>query len=396
MGPRIHFYSVSFIILWKTILIFVLIFLVIKKGKRINNYIKLGYLFSLKIWLSYGAFMYISDTLTSFSKFILIPLVAHFTLNYLTNTNFERFLNFIKIISIYTIISTIPFLLNLLEPNTEGYDLATYGIAGSFGFGGLYQNEHSASVNMALSIIILTYFLLKSKNNYYRLFYFSLIALGLHVEYITYVRTGYLGLLAGAYFVLYKGRKLKMKLIMIFLAGIISIGLFFLYKNDKVLQMRLEDKTVYREHTSENDLGSGRLLFAKTNIENLFESNIAVIFFGLGRSYSQDLMAKKIGGRFVSHNGFVDALTDNGIIGLIIFLSMLYQTYIIIRKNKKNILYNLTISVFIIFLTVTLTQSFYFFFLNGILSILLIMLNQQGVNRNKIYLNNYKQILNEK
>lgn len=392
MGPRIHFGSVSFIIVWKTILIFVLVFLLIIKGKRINNYIKLGYLFALKIWLSYGAFMYISDTIDSFSKFILIPLVAHFTLNYITEKNFYKFINFIKIISIYTIISTIPFLLNLLEPNSEGYNLSTYGVADSFGFAGLYQSEHSASVNMAISIIVLTYFLLKSNNNFYRFFYFALISLGLYVEYITYVRTGYLGLLAGSYFLLYKGQKLKMKLKMIFLAGIISIGLFSLYKNDKVLQMRLEDKTVYRENTSVDDLGSGRLMFAKTNIENLFESNIAVIFFGLGREYSQGLMEKKIGYHLVSHDGYVDALTDNGILGLIIFLSMLYQTYIIIQKNKINRLYNITISVFIIFLTVTLTQSFYFFFLNGILSMLLIMLNQQGVNRNKNYLNKYNLV----
>jgi hypothetical protein len=377
MGPRIHFYSISFIIIWKTILVFVLIFLLIKKLKLINNYIKLGYLFALKIWLSYGSFMYISDTLTLFSKFILIPLVAHFTLNYLTNNNFVKFLNFIKTISIYTIISTIPFLLNLLEPNSEGYDLSAYGIADSFGFAGLYQNEHSASVNMALSIIILTYFFLKNNNNFYRFFYFILILLGLYVEYITYVRTGYLGLLAASYFLLYKGQKLKIKLIIIFFAGIISISLFSLYQNDKVLQMRLQDKTIYRENTSEDNLGSGRLLFAKTNIENLFESNIPVIFFGLGQEYSKDLMETKIDNHLVSHNGYVDALVHYGILGLIIFLSMLYQAYIIIRKNKKNILYNLTIAIFIIFLFVTLTQAFYFFFLNGFLSMLLIMLNHK-------------------
>ena len=104
--------------------------------------------------------------------------------------------------------------------------------------------------------------------------------------------------------------------------ALIGFSLYF-YSKDTALQGRVMQQTIYNNDTDEqtyDQISSGRLTLSLVNLESYWESNLLSKLFGMGFQYSTDVMYKKIGMRKVSHNGFVDALVHNGLLGLIFYL----------------------------------------------------------------------------
>ena len=372
MGPRIYLGPVKFIIIWKLIILFILILLILKKGRKINWFIRLGYLYALKMWISIGALMYISDTIDAFSKFLVLPVVAHYSLNIITKENLVKFFNFLQYLSIYIILSSIPFLFHLLEPNSKGYDFEKYGSEG-YGFTGIFQNPHTAAILLSVSILILFFFTLQTNNIDKKFFYVFLMLLGLYVEYKTYVRTGYSSLIAGWIFIGFKHQRFKTKVLMFVLALGMGAVATYLYENDTVLQMRLSDKNIYKTNVTENDLGSGRVYIYKNNLKNYISSDFFDIIFGLGRERAKLMLKEKIGHALVSHSGFLDALVDNGVIGFLLFLVWLYSAYKTIKKSTFSYFKPLAYGIFFSYVAVMLTQGGNKFFLDIIFSVVVII-----------------------
>jgi O-antigen ligase len=62
-----------------------------------------------------------------------------------------------------------------------------------------------------------------------------------------------------------------------------------------------------------------------------------------------------------SHNGYIDALAQNGIIGIILFLLLLYNLYREILKNRKSIYFSIAFCSLISYTLMHLVQGGVFF-----------------------------------
>ena len=370
MGPRINILGVKFIIIWKVLLLIGLIYFILrKKSIRTNTFIKLGYLYCLNMFLSFGALEDFNNTFINFSKFLMIPLTAQLTLNYFEYKNILKYLNFIKVVSVYIILSGIPFLMGVLESNSEGYELDSYGYVGT-AFAGFFQNAHSTSINFAISMLVVLYFLLREKKLRKRIFYFLLILLGLYMEYKTYVRTGYLIFILGFVILTFKNIKSKFFIFILIITSV--VGLLFVYNNDSALQMRLNDENIYSQD-SQKMRGSGRLLIFAAHLENMLDADIITIITGLGQENSTKMVGNKMGKDFVPHNGFIEALVYNGVIGFMIFVFWLRSGYLIVKKSKQFFLYSISFSIFFIYLIVMLVQGGNWFFLDIFFTMFIMM-----------------------
>ena len=121
--------------------------------------------------------------------------------------------------------------------------------------------------------------------------------------------------------------------------------------------------------------GRGRIWLASALV--YLDSSSTEKIIGMGELQQKKRIGDLIGINIVSHNGFLDLLLVNGIIGLILFLIFLYRVYKYILAIKSN--YNtLAMSLFILYLTMCFFQGY-----NWINTALILMLSL-GLCRNSI------------
>ena len=377
--------GIKIAILWKLVLIGIIILYILNsKDSFQKKFIFWGYLYSLKNFVNASSFTYFISALTEVIKSAFIPLLAHFFILLQKNKN----LNLYKIlltISIYIILSTIPFLLGIVQPLSKGYDLSLFGLE-AYGFVGIFQIAHSAAVTIAFAIIILIYEFEKTNSKKLKIVYLSLIFLGLWVEIQTYARTGFaITLVAGSY-LLFINKSIRYYLKISIPLVILCIGAYSYYLSSKVLQMRIEGTNKYQiQNKSKGDLGSGRFKFQANAIENWSSSDIDVIFIGLGIEIALDLMKEDVGLRIYAHNGFVDILQFNGLIGVFIYGMFLLYMIIFILSNRSSPYFRLNIALLLAYLVAMFFQGEHFFLADVILALglaLLVKKDNYEINKN--------------
>lgn len=374
--------GIKIAVIWKlALLIFIIMYIFQDKGKsNIKKFVFFGYLYSLKNFFTLSSFANLIESLTEAIKSSYIVLLFHFFI--ILNRN--RNINLYKILlsfSIYIILSSIPFLLNIISPLGKGYDLSIFGIEEQ-GFVGIFQVPSSAAVTIAFALLVLIYHLsnkpLSSKN---KLLLVMLILLGLWIEIQTFARTGFaIVIVAGGYLFLYKKSfKFYLKLIIPFL---IFLGILFSYYNSsKAFQMRINGTNIYLEKSqTETDGGSGRLKFSKHAIENWLDKDIEGLWIGLGTELAKDMMKEDVGLRIYAHNGFVDTLQFNGLIGVLLYLMFLFFVIKFIYQNKHHTYYKLNIAILYGYLISMLFQGEHYFMADVIfaLSLSLLYIEEKG------------------
>ena len=346
----LELFGLKFAIIWKSIFIIFIIFKFLFSKKSIVNkkYLFYGYLFNLKKLFTLSTFTSFSASLSQLSRSVIFPIV----LSYFNNFYSKKQLSIIsQILPLYVIISTLPFLFGILEPLKQGYDLSSYGLD-SFGFIGIFQNCHSASMVLAFSLLVTLYFLKYTNSNYQKIFYFVLILIGGYALIQTYVRTGIAMLLIGIIILYLHKNKISNVLKIIPLAAILIALLFTYYQNNDALQMRFQDKNIYNQSNTEFDnIGSGRLKIATYAINNWWDEGYLSIFIGLGEKLSREKMANTKGSAVFAHNGFIEILQTDGILGILLYFNFIFLIYKSIKKNKESHYYKLAISLLAMYLT---------------------------------------------
>lgn len=371
--------GIKIAILWKiSLLSLIAIYILFSTKEKIKKYIIFGYLYSAKSFVTYSSFSYIISTISEVLKSLYIVLFSHF-FKILYEKHKIDLVKFLIIISCYIIISSIPFLLNIITSLTAGYNLERFGLKG-FGFNGIFDNSHYAASVIAFSIIILVYAIQKEPSKYKKFFYFTLIFIGLIAEVKTFARLGYAIILFGSTYLLIvnKGFKFYLKLFIPLLIVISSVIIY--YTQSESFQMRLSGENKY----SKSSLDSGRSEFAKNAIENWYEEDIDVILIGLGKEYAMDKMENDVGLRIYAHNGFIDVLQINGMIGVFLFLAFFIYLFLFIRSNRKHKYYQLTFSLFIGYSISMLVQGERFFLSDVILALGISLLYIKDNKRGKI------------
>lgn len=374
--------GMTFGILWKLILIFILFIPIIYKTfkeKHIEMFAFITIIFAFKTLISYSSMDYIMSTMTIFTKTLMLPVLYLFFILKVK----EGTLKFLaKHFSILIIVSFLPYMLGILTPLALGYDLTPFGLDGQYGLVGPFLNPHSASISVAFAMIVITGQINKENRAVENLFYISLILLGFYELLGTYVRTGIAVYLAALAYLYLQNINFKKVLLLIFTGLVLTAGSVYLISTNEVAQMRFQDKNKYM---TESEVGSGRFQFWNAAIENWLDDDSSVIFIGLGYEYSKDKMLEDVGLRIFAHNEFFQTLQQEGLIGMSLFLASLFLMYGFMKRNKSSIYYSTAQALFLGMLAMMMLQGGFYFNIVFFLSIYFALLKLE-------YLSNLKKV----
>jgi hypothetical protein len=358
--------GMTFGVLWKLILIFVLFIPIIYttfQEKYMEMFAFITIVFAFKTLISYSSMDYIMNTITIFTKTLMLPILYLFFILKLKEGTLKYLA---KHFSILIVISFLPYMIGILTPLELGYDLEPFGMEGQYGLIGPFLNPHSASISIAFAMIVITGQINKENRQIENLFYISLILLGFYELVGTYVRTGIMVYLAALAFLYLQNINFKKILLLIFTGVILTAGSIYLISTSEVAQMRFQDKNKYMQ---KSDLGSGRFQFWQAAVENWLDDDPSVIFIGLGEEYAKDKMLEDVGLRIFAHNEFFQTLQQEGLIGMALFLASLFLMNSFMKRNKYSKYYSTAQALFLGMLAMMMFQGGFYFNIVFFLSI---------------------------
>lgn len=333
---------VSLAIVWKALLISVLVLSMLsRRDKRIHRLTAWGVLFVVASLLNQSLFIDPLETISFAVKNAYIPVIFGYWLQRVSRSNRSEELNRNVIIGVSSFIlaSTIPFLLDIISPMSDGYDLSIFGEGGgAFGFVGIFQNPHGASMTITAAAATLLWSLPYIRGRSKRLVSLSLLAVGLTASFLTLVRTGLLMFGASILMLLITSRKwLHVGLAIAVLLGAAAAGLY-LFESSDTFRLRILglNAMMVEQDVTLNQIGSGRLFFWATALERLFTSSLIEQLFGFGPTLAKDYMYEAIGLRIYAHNGFIDILQFYGYVGLLAYLMMVLQFFKILFALPRS------------------------------------------------------------
>lgn len=358
--------NTTFSLVWKAILVLILLVDIIRlqiynRYKR-PAFLKTAYLWGIKNSLNWGLIEYPLETISYGFKFSILPILCeYFDKKFQSKDNLFRIgLTF----SQYVILSNIPFLLGILTPEDTAIEYD-----GITAYTGLFTGQHGTATVTASSMIFLLYaFTDRSKDILYRIYNMLLFCMALYVLYSAFTRTGwamaFIGIIVFIFF-----RKLNIKT---FIIGIIiCLGIFwcynYIYENNERFYNRIND--IADDGNYKKAEGSGRLIYAAVSLKLFEDGDTLHKLFGTGIDPLMDNMYKKIFNRIYSHNGWIDALTANGVVGLTLMVLMVISMLVYIVKHRKQKYSELSMACIVMYISYQSTQGGVFFYQDMFISI---------------------------
>lgn len=156
-----------------------------------------------------------------------------------------------------------------------------------------------------------------------RIFHIALVVSVAITVFITYFRTNWIIFLIQIFVLLiYKRKELKRSLFVVF---VLLIVLGFLITPQKyAVEARIDDFHYLQEGDPlvARRAGSGRVGIWQDNIDAFKNASLFTIFLGRGMGAS-----RRIEGRHEAHNDFINILSNNGLIGLVLYLWLLISIF---------------------------------------------------------------------
>ena len=375
---RKNFFSYSSLLLYGLILLFLLHFETVSIGPVKVSHLWKGAILAYLIFVIfnekklkpfiYRPFLYISvlqlvnvelynDPLNAvllFSTTVIIPLIGIHALRFKP----EQLKLGLLFFSSFFILSFVPYQLGILSSLGSAYDLLRHG-SDNVGLVGPFAGNTEASTALASSLLIVVFFWLN--NTYSKWFLSVLFALGFYFLVNTYVRTGMamfiIGLLPIVWFF---GKQSLTNFIR--LAIVLSFSTLFIFSwvlsNETMMNRITGERIGSSESESFEQLGSGRGLLYMTSLKIYKEGNIAEKIIGIGQSEARQRMEDKTGYPFIPHNGFLQLLLNNGILGLLLFLSFIRNIYKL-QKGMHQLDSRILIqALFLAYMAMTFFQNF--------------------------------------
>lgn len=315
---------------WKILFVaIIIIYLISKPFIPSPKFIKIKVLWALEQIVNIGSLTgsFIFNTLLSVRSLMLVFLFVFFERKFQFST--IKLYNLLIKISQFFALSCLIFMLGILkQPVTVGGDYN--------GFTGLFGAVHAtAAVMSTVSIILLFHIKTTKLCIQAKIFNLLLAIVSIIATYGAYTRTGWVMLLTGLV-VLYIPTKIKLKQIIASCFAMIAvIGIcLFLYENVDSFRYRIND--ISPETGMQYAKGSGRNIYRAVSVELWEDGNINEKLWGVGLTKLMDNMYDKIGARIFSHNGYIDALTANGLIGLGLMIAFIIYMSLFVYKRRHT------------------------------------------------------------
>jgi hypothetical protein len=275
----------------------------------------------------------VNNTLNAFLTFgitLIIPLFGVYLIKY----PIEKLKSVLLFVASFFVLAFIPYKLGLLESIKEGYNLEQYGtdVAGLIG---PFQNVHAASMALGGSFLVILYFIMDKVFN--RIYLFILLILCFYFLLNTYVRTGMaMAALGSVPIVFYFAKNnLSTRINVIFIGGIMSLLISTWVFTNPILLNRIKGKAANSDESeSVEKVGSGRGYLWKHAIAIYSEENLLEKLIGIGQTETLNRMSKKVYHKVFPHNGFLQILLVNGLVGFVALIVFIYKVYK--TKNKLH------------------------------------------------------------
>ncbi len=369
--------------LWKGGLLLFLLFYNIRNRKSLTYHIyKPLFVLAILQLLSLELVVNPFNAFLLFSTTLLLPLTAISVLR----LSYQHIKLLLIFFSTFFILSFVPYKLGLLKSISQGFDLSAWGAkTGSSALLGPFQTEHSASIALAGSFLVVFYFwFIKAYN---RLFLTLLLTLCFYFLISTYVRTGMLMVVAGAIPILFYFAKKNVitRLRLLVVGVLLSVLLVNLVFSNKTLLDRIIGK---REKSSEiesyEELGSGRGGIWLDAISIYSEANIIEKTIGIGQTNQKNRMFEKRRQALIPHNGFLMVLLNNGLIGLY-FLTKFFRNILKYRKRLDENRKMLLSMLFITYLIMSVFQNYDMYYMFLLFVLIVAYVHKEVLLKNKFY-----------
>jgi O-antigen ligase len=255
----------------------------------------------------------------------------------------------------------IPFLLGLVTPIGEAYRYSElYGFSRP-GFVGVFQNAHAASLAMGLGCVIALWRILVEQQMARLAIHCVLLGSLTLLTLETYARTGLAVALAGMCALLLRlGGKKSGRLIALASGG---AAILIVLSPEYLTPManRLLGETIYSADVDSRSVmdraSSGRLTFIVEGLTAWKEAGPSAWLFGLGYGGMEQELAKRVGYRIPTHNGFSDAIVANGLLGLAALIGLVWSLARDIRAHQEPRVRALASALYVSWLAFLLVQG---------------------------------------
>lgn len=371
--------------LWKLPLLFYLLVFSIRSLKRKYAWEKYGYGLAIESTLNVESIL---NPLYSFTHAMKqLPLTLFFRywlIKYSLRT--DRLEIFLYSLAQFILLASLFVLLGFVTPIQDYLVTHSFSEEGTVYYSAVFGSPHGASSYFAASILVL---LNGFKSKRFRSFLSKgfnlfLVLVGLVSIFQAYVRTGWLMLLVGVIILMLPKRitpRYVVRFLFVFIA--LSGSLIYLYTTNEKFQVRVVGRSIYsNESANKIDIkGSGRIAFWVNGIENWSEGNAYELLFGRGWTKVVDYNYQKTGMRVFSHNQFVNALVEHGLVGLVLLSMFYFSLYRLIRSNRGSPYYRLSLALFLSALLFSFFQSEIYFLFSALFSLALALLVLSGARQ---------------
>ncbi len=355
--------AIKFSHLWKTLFVAIMALLIVinlpfvRTHERPKPYtLFAGYCYALyPLLMCFFIAQPFDGIFLTFQRLFYVLFIHYLVIRNYSNEQLTRFLLYSVI---FVALSTLPFQLNLLTPLGKGYDLSILGVFEP-GFVGVFQNAHSASLALSLCALLAILLFIQSKSKRLKISYVVLIIYLLFVLITTYARAGFAVFIMGLFCYGMLSRTFKKRIKFIIVASAVTLLLIYNLIDTNLLMNRVLGRTIYSQDTSVNidRLGSGRLTFASAAIEIYIEATPLESLVGIGETELRNRMYRKTGMAVFAHNGFINEIVVNGLLGFLIMLFFLRNVFRDIQSIQEPALKMMGLSIYAGFLTFILFQG---------------------------------------
>ncbi len=312
---------------------------------------KVQYWQSLKWIFTAGYVTQFMFNLQTCVKFLFLPLLFNSIRN--KDWNIEQVRAILLTIVQYFVLTNIPFLFFGFKGISHGHDYGTY-----VAYSGIFQNQHAMSVIMAICIIVILAYIQKQYivgrwNIAYNIF---LLCVATYAMYLGFARTGWLMCLLAIIVVFWPKDATAKQWIAMAIVGVVLIGsLSYLMSTDTMFYDRIVGNNITtHEHMN---VTSGRTEYSAAALERFMNGNPIEWIVGVSTENIYDAIFLKTRMRVGAHNGFVDVLTRNGIIGLGLMVIFLISLLLFIRRRKNCDSYRMALSMWVMIFSFQITQG---------------------------------------
>lgn len=343
--------SFSFAQLWKMPILFFLLTYNILSLRRKYLFEKASYVLSAVYFLNPETLLNLFVNVVRASK--QLPLALWYGFFEQRYRNKSKTLEIILFsLAQFICLSSIPILLGVITPLNPMKSAESFGVEDTVYYSAIFGATHAASSYFCISILVLVYgFTIgRFKSHTSKIYNMVLIVIGLVSIFFAYTRTGWLMLVVGL-IVLFRPTQVTYRKLALYLVSLTLIvgSLFYLYNYNEMFFNRLTGRNIYAGTGGENiELrGSGRTTLWYNGITNWTYNNTYQLLFGAGFTKAVEGNFKSTGMRVISHNQFIDTLTQNGLVGLALLITFFWGIYRFIRRVNKSAPYrSLSLSIY--------------------------------------------------